>query len=74
MDSRHYNPTKLVAARELRNKTQQQIAQALNVDRQTVWRIESGKNISYELLAQACNLYGLAVTEVLIPYPELTKV
>jgi transcriptional regulator with XRE-family HTH domain len=70
MDSTHYNPRKLVEARELQGKTQQQIADILNVDRQTIYRAEAGKSVSFELLAQLCRHYQMPVTGVIVPFPE----
>ena len=70
MDSKHYNPQKLIDARELRGKTQQEIASELNVDSQTIYRAEAGKNVSIDLLGKMCNYYGMPVTTVILPYPE----
>jgi DNA-binding XRE family transcriptional regulator len=74
MDSRHYNPSKLVEARELIGKTQQDMANALSVDRQTIYRAEAGKAISYELLAQLCVFYRVPITSVILPFPETLTV
>jgi transcriptional regulator with XRE-family HTH domain len=71
MDSRHYLPAKLAKARELEGKTQQEIAAALNVDRQTIYRAEAGKSVSYELLAEMCRIYGIPMTSIIIPVPDL---
>lgn len=71
MDARHYNHSKLVEARELLGKTQQDIADELSVDRQTIYRAEAGKAVSYELLAQMCAFYRMPMTLVVIDFPEL---
>ncbi len=71
MDARHYNHTKLIEARELLGKTQQDIADLLNVDRQTIYRAEAGKAVSYELLAALCGYYRLPMTSVVVPFPEM---
>lgn len=70
MDARHYNHRKLVEARELRGKTQQHIADELNVDRQTIYRAEAGKSVSFELLSDLCVYYQLPMTTVILPFPE----
>jgi DNA-binding XRE family transcriptional regulator len=71
MDSRHYDPAKLIAAREGDGKSQEEIAKALNVNRQTIYRAEAGKNASFELLASYCAIYAIPVTDVINPFPEL---
>jgi len=72
MDSRHYYSSKLIDAREKNKRTQQEVADLLNVDRQTIYRAEAGKNASFELLAGMCRVYGLPMTDVIIPHPEIT--
>lgn len=74
MDLRHYDPAKLIAAREEEGKSQEEIAAALNVNRQTIYRAEAGKNASFELLAAYCALYGIPVTDVINPHPDLAAV
>jgi len=71
MDSRHYYHSKLAEARELRGKSQQEIADELKVDRQTIYRAEAGKSVSYELLAALCGLYEIPMTNVIVARPEL---
>ena len=71
MNATHYDPDKLVQARELRGETQQQIADALNVDRQTIYRAEQGKSISYELLAKLCGYYSIPMVNILKPIDSL---
>jgi transcriptional regulator with XRE-family HTH domain len=70
MDSRHYYNQKLIDARQLRGKSQQEIADAVKVDRQTIYRAESGKNASYDLLADLCRLYEIPMTNIIIARPE----
>jgi DNA-binding XRE family transcriptional regulator len=70
MDSKHYNPGKLTAAREGLGRTQQEIADMLNVHRQTICRAETGKSASYDLLVSLCMAYGIAITEILEPNPS----
>lgn len=74
MDSRHYYNNKLTEARELLGKTQQEIADALNVDRQTIYRAETGKNASYELLTRLCAFYRIPMTIVVVPTPSTNGV
>lgn len=71
MDSRHYHYQKLTEARELQGKTQQDVADELNVDRQTVYRAEAGKAASYELLVKLAALYRLPMTVLIIDFPEV---
>jgi transcriptional regulator with XRE-family HTH domain len=71
MDATHYDPSRLVQARELRGESQQQIADALKVDRMTIYRAEQGKSISYELLAKMCAYYSMPVTSIIYPTPIL---
>jgi transcriptional regulator with XRE-family HTH domain len=71
MDVRHYDPAKLAEARKVNNLTQQDVANALNVDRQTIYRAESGITASYEILAALCKLYKLPMTAVILPYPDI---
>jgi transcriptional regulator with XRE-family HTH domain len=72
MDSRHYNPNKLKQLRERIGLTQAQVAKMLNVNRQSVYRAESGRIVSYDLLCALCAFYKTEVTELLRPRP-LTK-
>lgn len=71
MNSQHYYNKKLVDARELLGKTQQDIADALSVDRQTIYRAEAGTNASYELLVRMCRFYRIPMTNVVIAEPEI---
>lgn len=72
MDSRHYDPAKLASGRRSANLTQQQVAEAINKDRQTIYRAEAGTNASFELLAELCRLYKIPVTDVILPHPDLS--
>jgi transcriptional regulator with XRE-family HTH domain len=67
MDARHYNHAQLKSLRELKGLTQKQVAERLKVDRQTVYRVEAGGNVSYELLSDLCDLYGVDVRRLLHP-------
>lgn len=71
MDARHYHCEKLGEARELLGKTQQDIADELNVDRQTIYRAEAGKAASYELLVQLCRYYRIPMTNIVVAHPEM---
>lgn len=68
MDATHYDPQKLVKARELLDKTQQEIATELNVDRQTIYRAEAGASVSYELLSKMCAFYRIPMTNIVYPF------
>lgn len=70
MDSRHYHFDKLGEARELLGKTQQDIADALKVDRQTIFRAEAGRSVSYDLLTRLCGYYRIPMTSIIVAFPE----
>lgn len=71
MDSKQYDPAPLIRSRKYLQKTQQQIADAVNVDRQTIYRAEAGKDVSFNLLVKLCTLYELPVTAVVRANPEI---
>ena len=73
MDSRHYDPSLLIRAREADGKSQEEVANTLSVNRQTIYRIEAGKNASFDILARYCMLYGIKVTDVIYPSPRVTE-
>jgi transcriptional regulator with XRE-family HTH domain len=55
--------------RENKNWTQDFVAEQLNVARETISRIEKGKNASYEILCDYSALFDIDVTEILYPRP-----
>jgi transcriptional regulator with XRE-family HTH domain len=67
MNARHYDHDKLKKLRESRNLTQKQVAVAVNVDRQTVYRAEAGDQAGYDLLCDLCELYGVSILAVIRP-------
>lgn len=69
MDARHYNHDRLRQLRELKGLTQKEVAEHLNIDRQTVYRIEAGQSVSYETLCDLCRFYGIDVRRLLHPQP-----
>lgn len=69
MDSKHYNPNALKELRRVRGETQDQVARALNVTRQTIYRAEAGQNIPYETLCDIATYYGIEVVRLLYPKP-----
>lgn len=69
MNLKHYNPKKFVDCRENKNWTQDFVAGQLNVARETIIRIESGKNASYEILCEYAQLFDLDITYFLYPRP-----
>lgn len=70
MDSKHYNAKQLVKLRQDLRLSQQQVANAVSVDRQTIYRVEAGRSTSYELLAQLCAYYKIPMHEILYSFPE----
>jgi transcriptional regulator with XRE-family HTH domain len=70
MNFRHYDPGKLKELREIKGLTQEQVAKHLGINRQTVFRAETGQSASYELLCDLCQLYNnAAVTDLLYERP-----
>lgn len=69
MNLNHYNPTKLVEWREKSGKTQEQIAEIIGIERNTVSRAEKGKVASYELLASLCRVYEKSTHELIYSQP-----
>jgi transcriptional regulator with XRE-family HTH domain len=69
MDSRHYNPKRLVELREEKGLTQETVAAQLNVQRETISRVERGKVASYDILCDYTGLLGVNVTDILHPRP-----
>jgi DNA-binding XRE family transcriptional regulator len=80
MNTNHYDPEKLKrlrAEKSLRDGveiTQQMVADALNVQRQTIYRAENGLDISYERLCQLAGYYGVSVITLLHPMPNMRAV
>jgi transcriptional regulator with XRE-family HTH domain len=64
MERKDYKPDELKRLRESREQTQEQVAQALNVDRQTIYRAENG-NCSYKLLRKLANYYDVDLLALL---------
>jgi len=67
MNSRHYDQVRLRGLRESKGLTQKQVAESLNINRQTVFRAESGVSASYELLCDLSDLYEADVITLLHP-------
>ena len=70
MDARHYNPKILSSKRNDLRKSQQQIADEMDVDRQTIYRVEAGKSASYEIIAALCAYYRIPTSDVVYSYPK----
>jgi transcriptional regulator with XRE-family HTH domain len=66
MNSTHYDPIKLKDARE-KKFTQKQLAEKLGVTEMTIYRAETGQNVSFELLSDICSEVGLDVKKILLP-------
>lgn len=71
MDSRHYNNEKLKRAREAAGLTQEQVAELLNVHKETISRADRGTVASYELLVQICAICKIGIKDILYDSPEL---
>jgi transcriptional regulator with XRE-family HTH domain len=69
MNSQHYDCEHLKSLREAKGLTQKQVGEALDIDRQTVFRAESGVSASYELLCALADLYEVEVVSLLYPHP-----
>jgi DNA-binding XRE family transcriptional regulator len=65
MNAEHYDPRKLVEARKAKF-TQKELADKLNVKEITIYRAETGKITSYELLLEICKAVELDIREILI--------
>lgn len=76
MTSNHYDPEKLrqcrrdLSARLGRDVSQDEIARALDVHRQTIYRAENGEDVRYELLCDLAEHYDVPVTAWLYPRPK----
>lgn len=76
MNANHYDPEKLKklrAEKSLRDGseiTQQIVADALGVQRQTIYRAENGLDISYERICDLADYYGVEVTSLLHSKPK----
>jgi len=64
MERKDYKPDELKRLRESREQTQEQVAQALSVDRQTIYRAENGY-CSDKLLRKLANYYDVDLLELL---------
>lgn len=69
MNANHYNPKKLIEWRESLGKTQENIAEILGVDRNTISRAETGKVASFHLLAELCSFYKKSTHDLIYSTP-----
>lgn len=67
MNSQDYDHQQLKRLRELKGMTQQQVADYLKVDRQTIYRAEAGYSVSFSLIKNMCELYGIDIRPLLHP-------
>lgn len=80
MNANHYDPEKLKQLRSQKSKgvtseiTQQMVADALGVQRQTIYRAENGIDVSYELLCELAAYYDVEVVSLLYPTPKSQEV
>lgn len=76
MTSNHYDPEKVrqcrrdLSARLGREVSQEEVARALDVHRQSIFRVESGLDVRYELLCDVADYYDVPVTAWLHPRPK----
>jgi transcriptional regulator with XRE-family HTH domain len=59
MNRSHYDHERLRDLRLRRHLTQEQVARALDVQRQTIYRAEKGYRISFNVLLQLAKFYGV---------------
>lgn len=64
MEQTDYKFDELKRLREAKGFTQEQVAQELSVDRQTVYRAEAG-SCSYKLLRSLATFYGVDILSLL---------
>ncbi|MCD9188285.1 MAG: helix-turn-helix domain-containing protein [Pyrinomonadaceae bacterium] len=74
MNRNDYDPSKLVKWREESQKTQEAVAELLNVDRNTISRAENGKVASFNLLSNLCTIYGKSIHELVHEKPVISTV
>lgn len=73
MTGTDYNSERLKKLREKQGLTQQEVADALEVNRQTVYRAEAGRLASYKLLCAFAVFYQVQVSSLLLPRPISKK-
>jgi transcriptional regulator with XRE-family HTH domain len=75
MNARHYNAERIrqlrreKSAAEGRDITQDVVAEALGVHRQSIYRAENGLDVAYELLCDLAEYYDVEVTSWLYARP-----
>lgn len=65
MNSNFYNNEVLIGWRESLGLTQEELANELNVTRQTISRVENGQSASLKLLYALADFYRKPITELL---------
>jgi transcriptional regulator with XRE-family HTH domain len=65
MNGQDYYAEKLKSLRESKTLTQEEVAEKLNVNRQTILRAESGTIASYDLLCRMADLYEVDILDLL---------
>lgn len=73
MDKRFYDSQKLKLLRTARRESLAQVAKAVNIDRQNIWRAESGKGASITILSSLCDYYGATLHDVIYPRPAIAE-
>lgn len=64
MNGNHYHPEVLRVGRRAANLKIRDAAEALGVKRLTIYRVETGRHASYELLSRMARLYGVPLESV----------
>lgn len=65
MNTEHYSP-EILAAERKKKITQKELAERLGVTEMTIYRAESGQNVSYELLVDICHEIGIDIKKLLL--------
>lgn len=65
MDAKHYDPAKIIELRKKAGWTQAQFADEMGVVPMTIYRVEKGLVVSFDLLMRIAGKFSVAVTELL---------
>ena len=73
MDAKHYDPEKIIRLRKEAGWTQAQFAEEMGVVPMTIYRVEKGLAVSFDLLRRIATKFGVAVTDLLRDEVEPTE-
>lgn len=73
MNSNDYNNRELERLREEKRLTQQAVAEAVSVDRNTIYRAEAGTSCSYKLLRRLADFYEVDIVSLVISTQPASK-